>query len=99
MATACPALWSGALIGVDAWLGSWEFQPGESVPGKVDEAPGVVDTVMVFRSADAAASAWVNTEEWRTAITRPPNEDVRLIPVILDETRSHRCSSRSGGSH
>ncbi|MFJ8399192.1 toll/interleukin-1 receptor domain-containing protein [Streptomyces microflavus] len=74
------------LIGVDVWLDSWEIQPGDSIPGKVNEALGVVDTVMVFWSANAAASAWVNTE-WHTALTRRLSSgDVRLIPVRLDQT-------------
>jgi hypothetical protein len=74
------------LLGVDVWLDSWEIRPGDSIPGKVNQALGVVDTVIVFWSAHAEASPWVNTE-WETGLTRSLHDDsVRVIPVILDET-------------
>ncbi|MER5521967.1 toll/interleukin-1 receptor domain-containing protein [Streptomyces sp. NPDC002763] len=74
------------LLGVDVWLDSWEIRPGDSIPGKVDQALSVVDTVMVFWSQNASKSRWVNTE-WETALTRSLDDDsVRVIPVLLDET-------------
>ncbi|MFH8928991.1 toll/interleukin-1 receptor domain-containing protein [Streptomyces pristinaespiralis] len=74
------------MLGVDVWLDSWEIRPGDSIVGKVNEALGLVDTVAVFWSAQAAPSRWVNTE-WETALTRRLSDgSVRVIPVRLDET-------------
>ncbi|WP_435219221.1 toll/interleukin-1 receptor domain-containing protein [Streptomyces sp. bgisy034] len=74
------------LLGVDVWLDSWEIRPGDSIPGKVNEALGLVDTVMVFWSANSSTSAWVNTE-WEVALTRRLRDNsVRVIPIILDDT-------------
>ena len=74
------------LLGVDVWLDSWEIRPGDTIPGKVNHALSVVDTVMVFWSENASNSRWVNTE-WETALTRSLDDDsVRVIPLLLDET-------------
>ncbi|MFJ2891865.1 toll/interleukin-1 receptor domain-containing protein [Streptomyces sp. NPDC087305] len=74
------------LLGVDVWLDSWEMRPGDSIPGKVNEALGLVDTVMVFWSVHSSTSAWVNTE-WEVALTRRMRDNsVRVIPIILDDT-------------
>ncbi|MFI0985028.1 toll/interleukin-1 receptor domain-containing protein [Streptomyces exfoliatus] len=74
------------LLGVDVWLDSWEIKPGDSIVGKVNEALGAVDTVLVFWSANASASRWVNTE-WETAISRRlVDGSVRVIPIKLDDT-------------
>ncbi|MFD5130950.1 toll/interleukin-1 receptor domain-containing protein [Streptomyces olindensis] len=74
------------LLGVDVWLDSWEIRPGDRIPGKVNEALGLVDTVMVFWSTNSSKSPWVNTE-WEAALTRRLRDDsVRVIPVVLDDT-------------
>ncbi len=74
------------LLGVDVWLDSWKIRPGDRIPGKVNEALGLVDTVMVFWSANSSKSLWVNTE-WEAALTRRLRDDsVRVIPVVLDDT-------------
>ncbi|MET9389569.1 toll/interleukin-1 receptor domain-containing protein [Streptomyces sp. NPDC006624] len=74
------------LLGVDVWLDSWEIRPGDSIPGKVNEALSLVDTVMVFWSANSSTSAWVNTE-WEVALSRRLRDNsVRVIPIILDDT-------------
>ncbi|MGW4160344.1 toll/interleukin-1 receptor domain-containing protein [Streptomyces sp. NPDC004788] len=74
------------LSGADIWLDEWEIRPGDSIPGKVNQALDLVDTVILFWSADAAGSAWVNTE-MESALTRKLTEDgFRIIPVKLDGT-------------
>ncbi|WP_175435641.1 toll/interleukin-1 receptor domain-containing protein [Streptomyces hawaiiensis] len=63
-----------------------KIRPGDRIPGKINEALGLVDTVMVFWSANSSKSPWVNTE-WEAALTRRLRDDsVRVIPVVLDET-------------
>lgn len=73
------------LSGADVWLDEWEIQPGDSISGKVNQALDLVDTVLLFWSVDAAASAWVNTET-ESALTRKLAEaGFRRIPVKLDD--------------
>ena len=74
------------LAGADVWIDAWEIEPGDSVPGKVNEALAVVDTVVVVWSANAARSRWVGAE-LETALTRSLEEEsVRVVPARLDST-------------
>ncbi|WP_033822963.1 toll/interleukin-1 receptor domain-containing protein [Kitasatospora sp. MBT63] len=74
------------MLGVEVWLDSWNIAPGDSIPGKVNEALGLADTALVFWSSNAADSRWVDTE-WQTAFTRRLSDDsVRIIPIVLDAT-------------
>lgn len=75
------------LLGVDVWLDSWKIRPGDRIFGKINEALRLVDTVIVFWSANSSKSPWVNTE-WEAALTRRLRDDsVRVIPVVvLDDT-------------
>ena len=74
------------LAGADIWLDEWKIQPGDSIPGKVNQALGFVDTVLLFWSRDAAASAWVNAEMESALTQKLAEAAVRIIPVKLDDT-------------
>lgn len=74
------------LVGADVWLDDWEIKPGDSIVGKVNEALGLADTVLLLWSENAAHSRWVNSE-METAIARRLSDgSVRIIPVRLDDT-------------
>jgi hypothetical protein len=74
------------LLGTSVWLDDWEIRPGDSVPGKVNDALAVVDTVVVLWSHHAAASRWVD-DELSAALARHLHDgSVRVIPVRLDDT-------------
>lgn len=74
------------LVGVDVWLDDWKISPGDSIVGKVGEALGMVDTVLLLWSENAASSRWVNTE-MEAALTRQlSGGSLRIIPVRLDDT-------------
>ncbi|MGH3406791.1 MAG: toll/interleukin-1 receptor domain-containing protein [Streptosporangiaceae bacterium] len=74
------------LSGTDVWLDDWEIRPGDSIVGKVNDALGLVDTVLLLWSTNAAASLWVQSE-METAIARRLGDgSVRIIPVRLDDT-------------
>jgi hypothetical protein len=74
------------LVGADVWLDDWEIKPGDSVPGKVNDALAAVDTVVILWSANAAASRWVGAELETALARRIADDDLRVIPVRLDET-------------
>jgi TIR domain len=74
------------LSGADVWFDEWAIRAGDSIPGKMNEALAVVDTVVLLRSSDANRSEWVRAE-FETAITRGmEDKSLRVVPVILDGT-------------
>ncbi|MFH8706569.1 toll/interleukin-1 receptor domain-containing protein [Streptomyces rubrogriseus] len=74
------------LLGMDVWLDAWKIKPGDSIVGEVNAAIGAAESVLVFWSANAAVSRWVNTE-WEAALSRCLRDgSVRVIPVMLDDT-------------
>ena len=73
------------LVGTDVWLDDWEVKPGDSIPGKVNEALAVVDTVVVLWSEDAAASRWVGAELDTALARRLAEDDLRVIPIRIDD--------------
>ncbi|MFJ8399191.1 toll/interleukin-1 receptor domain-containing protein [Streptomyces microflavus] len=73
------------LAGVDIWLDEWEIRPGDSIPGKVNDALGVVDTVLIFWSHAAAASTWIYSEMDAALALKVAEGSPRVIPVRLDD--------------
>ena len=73
------------LVGTDVWLDAWEIKPGDSIPGRVNQALEYVDTVVVVWSASASASRWVGAE-LEAALARGAGDQLRAIPVALDDT-------------
>ena len=74
------------MAGADVWLDSWEIRPGDSIIGKVSQALGIVDTVIVVWSTNTQTSRWVD-REWETALGRSlAGDSVRVIPIALDDT-------------
>ncbi|MFE5191908.1 toll/interleukin-1 receptor domain-containing protein [Streptomyces sp. NPDC056628] len=74
------------LLGADVWLDSWEIHPGDSIPGKVNEALGLLDTVIVFWSANSSTSAWGEHRVGVALSRRLRDNSVRVIPIVLDDT-------------
>ena len=74
------------LVGADVWLDDWEIKPGDSIPGMVNDALAVVDTVLVLWSTSAAESRWVEAELAVALQRRLDDGDLRIIPVRLDDT-------------
>jgi hypothetical protein len=50
------------LVGASVWLDEWEIQPGDSIPGKLNEGLERFDVFLVLWSAHAAGSRWVRSE-------------------------------------
>jgi hypothetical protein len=68
------------------WFDEWDIRAGDSIPGKVNEALDIVDTVVLLWSSDADHSKWVRAE-FETALARGMEDgSLRVIPVLLDDT-------------
>lgn len=86
MATARLLASALAEAGVDVWFDEWSLKPGDSITGGISEGLTKCDAFVLIWSHQAAASNWVETEV-RAAITRRVNDrELRLIPVLVDET-------------
>ena len=73
------------LAGADVWFDEWEIRAGDSIPGKVNDALAVVDTVLLLWSASANGSEWVRAK-FEAAVTRGIEDaTLRVIPVLLDD--------------
>lgn len=74
------------LVGADVWFDDWEIRAGDSIPGKVNEGLGSVDTVLLVWSENADSSEWVRAE-LETAIAQGlEDQTLRVVPLILDDT-------------
>src|ERR1700754_3571542 len=74
------------LVGADVWLDEWQIRAGDSIPGRMNEGLGAVDTLVALWSSDATRSEWMRAE-LEAAITRGmADENLRVIPVVLDDT-------------
>ncbi len=74
------------LAGAYVWFDDWEVRAGDSIPGKINEALAVVDSLVLIWSANAHRSAWVRAE-LETAISRAiEDHTLRVITVRLDDT-------------
>jgi TIR domain-containing protein len=71
--------------GLDAWLDAWEIQAGDSLPQRIFEgAVGHASAVVIIVSATSVEKPWVR-KELRTSVVRHIEENIRLIPVVLDD--------------
>ena len=74
------------LVGASVWLDEWEINPGDSIPGRLNEGLAQFDVFLVLWSANAAGSRWVRNEIETAihAVIADPSR--KLIPLLLDET-------------
>jgi hypothetical protein len=71
--------------GVNAWLDQWEMLPGDSLVSKIfDQGIGEADCVVVVLSHTSVTKRWVR-EELEAAIVRSIKENVRVIPLLIDD--------------
>lgn len=71
--------------GTNVWFDEWSLRPGDSIPGGVGDALAICDAFILIWSESAALSNWVGTE-MRAAITRRvSDQNLRLIPVVVDD--------------
>lgn len=74
------------LVGAAVWLDEWEIQPGDSIPGKLNEGLAQFDVFLLLWSANAAGSRWVKSELESAIHAVMGDPSRKVIPVLLDDT-------------
>lgn len=72
-------------FGNDIWLDETEIVPGDSIVTKVFEGLAASDTVVVVLSGASVESRWVKEELTSTAARRLVDQDVLLIPALIED--------------
>jgi len=77
--------------GVDAWVDSWEMNPGDSLVDKIfEEGLKNCEVMIVVLSKHSVESKWVR-EELNAAMVRKIEKSTKLIPVRLDGCEVPEC--------
>src|ERR1035437_8569197 len=77
--------------GVDAWVDSWEMNPGDSLVDKIfEEGLKNCQAMIVVLSMNSVDSKWVR-EELNAAMVRKIEKSTKLIPVRLDGCEVPEC--------
>lgn len=70
--------------GIDAWMDKWEIKYGDSIVTKIfEEGIGECDAFLIVISRTSVKKKWVK-EELNSAVIRRIEENIRLIPVVID---------------
>jgi hypothetical protein len=70
--------------GIEVWLDKWEMLPGDSLVEKIfDEGLKHAQAIIIVLSSISTNKPWVK-EELNVAVIKKINEQVKLIPVIID---------------
>lgn len=74
------------VVGVSVWFDQWSVKLGDSIPAAIDRGLRGFDCFVLIWSAHAAASGWVRGE-MEAALSRVlSTPDLRVVPIMLDET-------------
>lgn len=73
--------------GIGVWFDEWEIRPGDSITGGLEAGLSDSDVFMLVWSANARASNWVGTEIRAYVTRRVSDTSLRIIPILLDDTR------------
>ena len=77
--------------GVDAWVDSWEMNPGDSLVDKIfEEGLKNCQAMIVVLSKNSVESKWVR-EELNAAMVQKIERSTKLIPVRLDGCEVPGC--------
>ena len=74
-------------LGVDVWFDEWHLRPGDSITGGIESGIVDCDAFILVWSANARRSKWVGTELRAALRRRVDDESMRVIPVMVDQTR------------
>src|SRR6056297_1841352 len=67
------------------WIDEWELNAGDSIIGKIQDAVGDADALLVVLSKASVASEWCQ-KELRTALVRELEEKrVLVIPCLIED--------------
>ena len=79
---------AGLLIeqGENVWFDEWEIAPGQSLTGGIEEGLDASDVFVLIWSENAQKSNWVGMELRATIRRRVDDNELRIMPVMLDGT-------------
>lgn len=72
--------------GESVWFDEWDLRPGDSMTGGIQEGLEGAEVFVLVWSETAARSRWVGAEVRAYVRRRIDDDDLRIIPVMLDET-------------
>lgn len=72
-------------IGSDVWFDEWEIQIGDSIVQKINEALGQVSHLVVLLSQHSVEKPWVKREMSAALMQQLSQNEIRLLPVRLDD--------------
>lgn len=75
-----------ASSGIEPWLDQWNLVPGDSLPGKLEQAFAATDACLLLLSPNYVKGKW-STKEMRTAIAKSTKGEYRVIPVVVKPSR------------
>ena len=73
--------------GENVWFDEWSIKPGESLTGGIEEGLANADIFVLIWSKEAASSNWVGTEVRAYIRRRVDNSSLRIVPVMVDNTK------------
>jgi hypothetical protein len=72
--------------GIDVWFDEWQMRPGDSIIGGIERGLSDADIFVLVWSVRAAESNWVGTEVRAYLRRRVDDGELRIVPVMMDET-------------
>jgi tetratricopeptide (TPR) repeat protein len=70
----------------NCWLDEWDLYKGDELFSQIDQAIATVEVFVIFWSQHASKSPWVAEELAQARYRKLVAGDVRVIPVLLDDT-------------
>lgn len=72
--------------GVNVWFDEWQMKPGDSIVGGIESGLRDCDVFVLIWSDSARRSNWVGTELRAVINRRVGDNELRLVPVLTDDT-------------
>ena len=72
-------------LGVPIWFDDWEIAPGDSIIERVYSGLDASDALLVVLSQESVKSRWVSEELSVAVMRRLSADDIRVIPVLLQD--------------
>lgn len=66
------------------WYADWAIRVGESITGKISDALGRMDTLLVVLSRRSVESGWVGAELGAALMDQLGGQDVAVVPVLIE---------------
>ncbi|MEM9556094.1 MAG: toll/interleukin-1 receptor domain-containing protein [Acidobacteriota bacterium] len=71
-------------LGIETWFDEWEILPGDRITKRIEEGLSKAEVIVVFLSAAAADSRWVEEESHNALYQAVSGSGYRILPVLLE---------------